>query len=153
VSHVRHRDVIGALLFLGLGLIGLFFSYRLDRGTVANPGAGFLPFNLSMLLVALSLHLFFRSWRAPSATDEGGADRTRWKRLGVALAGLVAYAYVVKPLGFVISSMLVLVVLLRFVEERPWTLTLPIAVSFPVVLYIVSVKYLSVPLPRGILPF
>lgn len=151
MSLVKHRDVIGALLFLGLGLIGLFFSYRLDRGTVANPGAGFLPFNLSMLLVALSLHLFFRSWRAPSATDEGG--RTRWKRLGLALAGLVAYAYVVNPLGFVISSILVLVLLLRFVEERPWALTLSIAVSFPVVLYIVSVKYLSVPLPRGILPF
>jgi putative tricarboxylic transport membrane protein len=148
------NDLVGAGVFFAIGVIGLLYSYHITRGTISNPGAGFLPFYLSLILVLLSLLLFFKSFKFQrGGNNERIKIATRWKRLISAFVGLLLYACVIQRVGFVISSFLILILLLRFVEERSWRLTLLLSLVFPCVFYFFSVTYLQIPLPKGILPF
>jgi putative tricarboxylic transport membrane protein len=147
----KSNDIIGSLIFLIFSLIGFIYGYRLPRGTLFKPGAGFFPFYLSVILGILSLMLLFKSLMRKAG--ESIQIGSRWKKLILSVLGLVAFAYILQPLGFVLSSILVFFLIMKFVEGRTWKLTLVTSISFTVFFYVVSVKYLSIPLPKGILPF
>jgi putative tricarboxylic transport membrane protein len=149
----KDNDIIGSLVFLIFSLIGLFFGYRLPVGTPSKPGAGLFPFYLSVILLLLSLALFLKSLSKESKMRDIVKIGSRWKKLILSVIGLVAFAYVLKPVGFVLSSLFIFLLIMKFVEGRTWKITLVISISFTVIFYFVSVKYLNIPLPKGILPF
>jgi putative tricarboxylic transport membrane protein len=151
---LREKNFIGALVFLAFGLFGTFEGYRLKPGTLSAPGAGFFPFYLGIIVTILSFILLFKVFMVKLASKEdffkiGG----RWKRLLFALALFVAYVYALKPVGFLICSFVLLILLLRVVEGRSWKSTLIISVICTVLSYFVFAKYLGVPLPKGVIPF
>lgn len=147
-------NFIGPFFFLVVGLLALLFAYRLDRGAIANPGAGFFPFFLSLTLILLSISLLVRSFTGTqSHQNESIEIGSRRRKIVYAVTGLIIYAEIIQAIGFLLSSTLVLILLLRFVEERSWRLTVILSLSFPVLFYAASVVCLNVPLPKGPLPF
>jgi putative tricarboxylic transport membrane protein len=151
---LKNKDFIGGLFFLIIGLICLVQGYRLSPGTLSAPGAGFFPFTLSLILVVLSLILFFKSLKTRLARMDGIIRiGTRWKHLLFALAVLITYGYAIKPVGYILCSFMMLVLLFKFVEGRSWRSALILSTSCTLISYVVFAKYLGVPLPRGILPF
>ena len=151
---LKNKDFIGGLFFLIIGLICLIQGYRLSPGTLSAPGAGFFPFTLSLILVLLSLILFFKSLKTRLARMDGIIRiGTRWKHLLFALAVLIIFGYAIKPVGYILCSFMMLILLFKFVEGRSWRSALILSTSCTLISYVVFAKYLGVPLPRGILPF
>ncbi|MFE7507152.1 tripartite tricarboxylate transporter TctB family protein [Promicromonospora sp. NPDC057488] len=97
--------ILGGLMVV-LGLVVLVQALRLDNGGHAI-GPATMPWVISALLVVVGGLLAFRAAR------DLGAWRTHpqtspqdWKRVGVLLAVLVAFAVVTPYLGYVVSATL-----------------------------------------------
>jgi putative tricarboxylic transport membrane protein len=128
------------------------FGYSL--GDALGPGAGFFPFWLGTLGVVLSLALFVQSWRGRAIGEGTQALLPRgdgaW-RAAALLAGLVAAALLLQPLGFRLAMLVFSVgLLLALGVRRPVAIALfALASSFG--LFHVFYHWLQVPLPIGLL--
>jgi putative tricarboxylic transport membrane protein len=66
---------------------------------------------------------------------------------------IAAFAALLRPLGFAISSALLLFGLAALYGYRAWTINLLVAIAVPLFLYLVLTRAMGINLPRGILPF
>ncbi len=141
----------GERVLAGLfGLFGLFFAVEARDLTYMDefaPGAGFLPFWLGLLLVALVIGFLFTT-RPAGPSGDGVAPVDRRKVAAVAL-GLVACIAAIEWLGFAVSIAAYLLYLVRAVERRGWGLSAGVAVGTTLGLYLIFQAWLKVPLPRG----
>ena len=134
-------DRIGALAMLVFGIawvwIGSGYSMQSRDG---GPGAGVLPTALGMIIAGLALASLFRP----------EIDRIRLpqiRRILIILGVLVGYAALLEPLGYVISTTLLLgALLMAFAERRQWWQpVMAVGVSFAT--YAIFRLLLTVPLP------
>jgi putative tricarboxylic transport membrane protein len=136
------------LFFTLFSLYVCFESWRLGVGSFFRPGAGFFPFYSSLLLGLLSLILGLLAFRgkvekADSWTDVGNTVTVSLTVLGFAL--LLTW------LGFVITTFLFILFLLRAVERRAWLLSAGAALLISAAFYVVFGLWLKAQLPAGIL--
>jgi putative tricarboxylic transport membrane protein len=131
-------------------------AYGYSLSDTIGPGAGFFPFWLAVLGVALCLALLAQSWRGRTIGEgslpllprgEGG------KRAAVLLGGLVVGALLLQPLGFRLAMLLFTAgLLLALGVRRPVTIAI-FALLSSFGLYHVFYQWLKVPLPTGVLGF
>jgi putative tricarboxylic transport membrane protein len=69
----------------------------------------------------------------------------------IAIGLLIAFALVFERLGFLLSTMALLIGLMRLIDPVPWLRALPIAVLAPLGSWFVIQKLLKVALPAGML--
>src|SRR5438034_8830639 len=88
---------IGAVV-LGLAVAALREALGLPIGTVRNPGEGFFPLWLAVLLVALSLLLLGHALRARAAA--GARGDTRMGQVIGLVAALAVYTAMLEWVGY-----------------------------------------------------
>ena len=143
-------ELWGALAWLGLSVFVAWAGWDLGIGTMAAPGSGFLPFWAGLLMCAFSLAVLW------SAVTEGGPSvaslwaGVRWGNVILMIASLAVYAALLEPLGFLIATIPLLLVLLRGVDPVRWRTALPIAVLSTVGVWWVLKRALLIQLPAGI---
>ena len=138
------------LFFGGMAWIALGYSLRDALG----PGAGFFPFWLGALGLVLSLVLLVQSSRGGSIAEAPQALLPRGEgawRAAALLAGLVAAALLLQPLGFRLTMLVFSMgLLLALGVRRPVAIAVfALASSFG--LFHVFYYWLQVPLPIGLL--
>ena len=142
--------VSGSVLFV-FALAVIWQAGKFPFGTVRAPDSGFLPMSFAIALALLSALVVLRTWLpqtvAPEMPTWGGAVR-----VVAAVAALVAYALVVDWLGYPISTLLLMMLLLRGIERTGWGMSLLITCISVVTSYVLF-RQLGVALPQGILPF
>jgi hypothetical protein len=72
--------------------------------------------------------------------------------VAVGVAALLAYVAALNPLGYLVATVLVMLVYLRGLERLGWAASIGIAVVSVVISYVLFQR-LGVPLPAGIAPF
>jgi len=139
---------------LGLGAILLavpvgLAAWGFGLGSPRSPGPGVWPLLIAGSMAGLGVVLALRP--DPGFHAPGSAD-SRWWSLGVALATLVFFAPALEPLGYPVTTGLLLLVQCRWVEGRPWRTSLLTAALAAALSFVVFRLFLRVPLPAGILP-
>jgi putative tricarboxylic transport membrane protein len=119
-------------------------------GRVKHPGPGFLPFGLALCLIVLSLALIIKSWKRNTSPTPFWPQRT-WLRPLLGVTIFVVYALVIQRLGFVLSTLLFLIVWMRLIERVRWRTLVGISIGTTAGLYFIFVFFLEVPLPTGFL--
>ncbi len=119
-------------------------------GRVRHPGPGFIPFGLALCLIILSLALIFKSWNRdiPSASFW---PRRAWLRPLLGVVIFIFYALVIQWLGFLLSTLLFLVIWMRLIERVRWQTLIGVSIGTTAGLYFIFVFFLEVPLPMGFL--
>ena len=145
------NDKVPAFAFLAIGLVALFTMFQLPFGTIHEPDSAFFPVLLSLLLILLSLLLLGQSMVSKLA-EQRGLWKDRWQKLIPAVAGLAVYAFLLKPVGYVICTFLILILCGRM-EKCSWKATFLISLLCTFLSYSVFRWYLKSPLPEGIVPF
>ena len=146
---VEHPDRIGGLALCAIGAICLWAASPLPFGKLSAPDAGFFPISLSTMLLVSGVVLFVRSFRSvPEALDF--SQRT-WI-VALAAVALFLYAVLLERLGFVLSTISVLFLLMKTYGQLSWTMSALLAASGVILTYLLFIQ-LGVPLPRGPLPF
>jgi putative tricarboxylic transport membrane protein len=122
---------------------------RLELGTVNEPGMGFMLFWLGIVMAGLSLAVAVQAIR-----DEGPSVRalwaeTRWLKTQIVVVTFVIYAYAFTRLGFLLSTIPLMLVLLRAIDPVRWTIAVPLAFGAPFLIWWVLERVLQIQLPPG----
>jgi putative tricarboxylic transport membrane protein len=136
----------------GLVLLALAVAYGVTAGgyqaMIGDPlGPAIFPIVLAVPLGLLSVYLILR--------PDPGADWPRGRTLlkqAIALVAFVAYAYLLEPLGFVVSTLLAVVALGWLLGARLRDAGLA-GLGISVVLFVLFNNLLHLPLPAGVLGF
>ena len=131
------------------GLAVALGSWRLEFGSFANPGAGFLPFIAGAIITTLSAITFFENLRKKNRPLRELWKGVRWQRVAAVPACLILYAFFLKDLGFVISTFILMAYFFRMLEPSSWKETLFAAVVTTTGFYLVFHIWLQAQLPKG----
>lgn len=118
---MRRLDLASALFFAVVA--AAFVAASLSHGLWARggvPGRGGFPFLVALILVGLCVAQGVIAWRHERGEASGLPEAGSWRRLGVALAVLVAYPLVLPRAGFALTTFVFLAVLVRFIEPQTW---------------------------------
>ncbi len=134
----------------GVALLALALAYGIAGGgyqaMIGDPlGPAAFPVALAIALGLLSLYLIVRPDREP--------DWPRGRALGkqaLTLVAFVAYAWVLEPLGFIVSTFLAVMVLGWLLGARLWQAGAA-GVAIALVRFVAFDTLLGLPLPAGVL--
>ena len=139
----------GTVLLI-LSCLVMIGSVRLKLDDVHNPGPGFMPFFLGLLLGILSILSFF----FPDSRKKVAAFWNDWQKgqsTFYMFAGVIGYLFLFKILGFYIDTFLFMVYLLKLSGEKGYKRPLLISLLTLGVTYLLFYKLLFIPFPRGLL--
>lgn len=147
-SRPARSVLIGQLVFLGVGVYVLVYSWGLGLWTSLGPGAGMFPFAMGVLLTAMSAIWIVQERRNPSTPREEAEPSQVMAVVGT----LILLACVLPFLGFQVSLLLFLLYHLRFRAHLSWLWSTVIAVVGSVGVFYLFTLGLKVSLPTASLP-
>jgi len=152
---MKNRDRLSSFLWGALGVYIAYEGYELDLGTLGDPKGGFLIFWSGVLFAGLSFFLFLQTfWKKyEKKENQGSWEGVRWDRGVKLMLSLLIYAFLLKTLGFIISTFLLLVFLFKGLAPQKWSTALVLSISTIAVCYLVFGVFLEMQLPAGILGF
>lgn len=145
MSNPTHRTdrIVGVLLLL-LSIAYGWTASRFEVGMLSDPvGPKPFPYLIAVCTAAASLWLILR----PDPDPQWPPARF-WLSLGLVLGSLVAYAYLLVPLGFIVVTTLEMTLLAVLFGARWWQ-GLAAGLAFSLVVYFLFTAGLNVPLPAG----
>jgi hypothetical protein len=141
--------MVGGLFWLAVGAVFAVGGIALGLGSMRNPGPGFLPLLMALLLICFSLLLLFRSFMEPGLSS--ALKGLRWKSQAIMVASVFVYGFLLNLLGFLLSTFGLMSVLfgLSFLDRKAWTKVLFYAAATAFIGWLVFSVILRVPFPRG----
>jgi putative tricarboxylic transport membrane protein len=138
------------LIGLALGLFVIRSGLKLKLGSINDPGSGYVLFYTGILMCLFSISITIAAVTEGGPTFGSRWEGARWNRPVVIIASLIAYAIALDQLGFLISTIPLMLLLLRAIDPVRWTLAVPLAVLAPVGVWWVLKYALLIQLPSGI---
>ena len=147
---LSNSEFWGGLIGLALGGFVIWSGMKLKLGTINDPGSGYVLFYTGVLMCVFAGSIIV------SAVTEGGPtlasrwENVRWSKPLLLIACLVAFSIALEPLGFLLSSIPLMLLLLRLIDPVRWTLAIPVAVLVPLGMWWVLKRLLLIQLPSGL---
>jgi hypothetical protein len=145
------RDRVSSGLFFLLGLLICLYSLTYDLGSPVAPGSGLMPFlcGAAMCFLAVAGFTFttLKKQRGERAIPlfKGQA----WRRSALTLGALLAFQFLMKPLGFALATVLFVAFLLRAIVPQRWPVVILMALLTAAVSFLLFEVWLQAQLPRG----
>jgi hypothetical protein len=143
-------DRLSGVLLFAVGLYLAYEALKLPFGTVRQPDAGFFPLCIAVSLAFLSGFIFLGTFMSEHV-GEPLRFREGMPSVLITVLALILYIFVLNLLGYLISTLAIMILLLKGVERLGWQRSLWVAVPTVTVSYFIF-RWLGVPLPRGIIP-
>jgi putative tricarboxylic transport membrane protein len=138
-------ELRSGIFFFLLSLLVMGESLRVELGTFMEPGSGFLPFGMGLVMCALSVVLIWRGW----GVRESQIPHSR--RVVLALASLFVYSLVLNILGFVVATFFLVAILFQLGQSRQWWLVIGMSALVTFLAYLIFGVFLHVYFPIGFL--
>ena len=139
-------DQVAGSVFAAFSLLVLWETRTIPFGFLAEPGPGVMPTVLAITLLACSIAVVIGGRvgkRASAVTWE------EWRH-AVAILGMCAFiALALERLGYRLTILLVLLVLVSIVEKKGWIAGAVFAACFSFGTHFLFNTLLRVPLPQG----
>jgi len=141
-----------SLFFLITGVAYFIESLKLPLGKASAPGAGFYPLLVGLFLTVLALSLFFSQRKKTEDIEEfpKGSERTRVIALAITL---VLFVILLKPLGYIISTTGMLILIIKIFGLRKWRYIILLSIITTAISYYIFEKLMAIPFPPGLLTF
>jgi putative tricarboxylic transport membrane protein len=139
----------GGLAWLAFGTFIAYQGYQLGLGEAREPGSGFAIFWLGLMTAAFSLSILY------SALKEGSEDLaslwagTRWQKVLLIIVLLLVFGFLFDRIGFILCSLVLLLVLFRIVDPVPWPTALLVSFGATFGIWYSLNKLLLIQLPNG----
>ena len=139
-------------VFLAAASLGLLWNAYGIAGfsKLSSPGA--IPMATALVMVVTALIVVVRTARQPRVPEETVA-RDILPGVVILFVGLlIGYALLLRPLGFLPTSALFLIVGLKVLSRRGWGFTLGVSVLSLAIIWLIFRLVFSVLMPAGIVP-
>ncbi len=150
---MKRLDRMSSLFWLAFAAYIMVESLRLPLGSLRDPGAGFFPLGSGLILAGLSVVNYLQARRGPDMEERSWYSEERWPNVIMVVAGLVVYTVLLGTLGFLISTFLLMIFLLRAIDPQKWMVTLGGSALGVAMFYVVFKFLLKVQLPKGMWGF
>jgi len=145
------------VFWIALGIFISVYAYRLGMGRLSEPGPGFMPFWLGVIVSALALYKLISSLKGEQeGTDNKAFRTTGWSsshsKLVFITLTLLVYALFLEWLGYIIITFLVMILLLRLSGYTQWVRIIIYATIIVGTSYLMF-EYLGVDFPAGVLSY
>jgi len=147
---LNNSELWCGLIGLALGGFVIWQGLKLKLGTINDPGSGYVLFYTGILMCVFAASIII------SAIIEGGPTlASRWQNVSwskplLVIVCLTAFSFALEPLGFLLSSIPLMLLLLRLIDPLRWTLAMPIAVLAPLGMWWMLKRLLLIQLPSGL---
>jgi len=137
-----------------LSVVAIVEAMRTGIGSVNMPGAGFFMFGAGICLFGFSVLLLIHNNRTSGhSSDSRRGDSPKGRTLNVilVLSACVTYAFLLEPLGFLPSTLLLMFFLFWGIQPQPWWVIFLGCIGSSSLSYIIFHVFLKVQLPIGFL--
>jgi putative tricarboxylic transport membrane protein len=146
----------GAVLLAGSVAILIAVTTISGRGGYSTSGPRFVPLLVAIGLIALSALYLARTFIRPDvALAERAAqedDATHWATPALIMAVLLAYAFLLEPIGYPLATAAVFVAIAWLLGSRSIVRDVLVGLVLGFGLYTAFTQYLGVSLPAGLTP-
>ncbi len=145
------RIDIGVGVFLCLLSIAIFLYAQQYVGRGVNSyGPNFFPQALSMLLFVVSAAMIFKTLRSNTLTELEKINKAGFIRVVVTICISIAYMLIMQVLGFYLSTMLFLYVVMLYLGQKNHLVRILVSILVASAVYGLFYFFLKIPLPEGI---
>lgn len=150
---VRNNDSMTSLFCLCLGLVFIGGGLKMGLGPLNAPGPGFFPAVIGGVLSSLSAALFVTASRKKGFPERGSFWKPGGSRVKVfsSLLSLFFYLAFLDSLGYLLTTGLFILFLLKFVGKKGWVASILMAVIASLGSYAMFKMGLGVLLPKGLI--
>lgn len=149
------KDLVSGSVIFGFGAIFAWLASRFSIWESYNePGPGFFPLGIAMLIIGLSLIVILKALFV-TLSSKDGPERLMTATKSIHFVPIVSYGgaillfgVLLEKVGFILAAMLLLIITLK-VEKKSWKVTLlftALAITISVLLFKIL---LGVPFPQG----
>jgi putative tricarboxylic transport membrane protein len=145
-------------VFLLAASVGILIAVTAipGRGGYTTSGPRFVPLIVAIGLIVLSALFLLRTFVRPDvvlaqrSAEEDAA--THWATPGLIMAVLLAYAFLLEPVGYPLATAAVFFALARLLGSRHTVRDVIVGLVFGFGLFIAFTQFLGVSLPAGLTP-
>jgi hypothetical protein len=139
-------EVIGGLFWTAVGIFFAWGAVKAKLGTFHNPGPGFVPLGIALLLLLFSLFTLGKGLIIPL----GQTKEISWRRPAWVVGSVFLYSLLLPLIGFLPATfiqMALLLGLLTNVKRRRWLYVVLFAAAAALGAWLIFVIFLRVPFP------
>jgi putative tricarboxylic transport membrane protein len=153
---LRNDDSLSSLVWVLVGLGFIAGGVKMGIGPLNAPGPGFFPTVIGGIFSLLSLALFITASSKKNPIPGQGSfwkEKKSWRKVSLAFFSLVFYLIFLNYLGYILTTFLFLLSLLKFVGKRGWVSSILTAIVVSFGSYAIFKIGLGVSLPKGLVKF
>ena len=147
---LNNSELWGGLIGLAFGVFVIWSGLKLKLGSIHDPGSGYVLFYTGLLICVFAVTIIVAAITEGGPTFGSRWEDTRWTKPLLVIACLTAFAFALEPLGFLLSAIPLMLLLLRVIDPVRWPLAVPLAVLAPLGVWWVLKRLLLIQLPSGI---
>ncbi|SMX43137.1 tripartite tricarboxylate transporter TctB family protein [Actibacterium lipolyticum] len=151
-DHNRRPGELGFAFFMLVASLGLLWNAYGISGFEALSSPGAIPMATTLVMSVSALIVVARTARQPLVAGETIAKDILPVVVIIFVCFLLAYAFLLKPLGFLPTSALFLIVAIKMLSKRSWSFTLTVALGSLLVIWLIFRIVFTVLMPAGIVP-
>lgn len=140
------RNFWSGLMFIAIGLSFAWGATNYSFGSSANPGPGYFPFGLGLILAVLGAMVIFTALTIETA-DGDPVGAFAWRPLLIILASVALFGFLLPRLGMVICLPLLVIASSLASDEFTWKAAVINAAVLIALSYAVFVAGLKLTIP------
>ncbi len=143
---ILNFEVIGSLFWAAVGIFFALGAVKAKLGTLRNPGPGFIPLGIGLLLILFSLFTLGKGLIRPL----GQGKMIPWKRPTWLIGSVFFYGLLLPLIGFLPATFILMALLLGLLitpKSMKWLYVILFAAATAVGAWLVFVIFLRVPFP------
>lgn len=149
---MKKHDTISSLFGFSFGLFIIFYSiYELDIGKLKEPGPGFFLLISGIGVCLIAMMIFIKTMLSKGGEIIRIFGGIIWYKPAIVLIVIFFYIYFFKKLGFILDTLLLMIVLFKCVEPQSWKIAILYSFLTIFITWFVFGYWFEVQLPIGIL--
>ncbi len=148
---MKKHDLMSSTVFFAIGLFIISYAPEFGLGSLSAPGPGFMPFLAGLIICGFSAITFLGAFLDKSAEVQEIWAKIKFQRLILTILMLVAYTLLVKRMGFLICTFILILIIMRYVAYQSWFKSILSGVLSSILAYVLFETWLKAQLPKGIL--
>src|SRR5205085_6644582 len=101
---LNNSELWGGLIGLALGIFVIRSGIKLKLGTINDPGSGYVLFYTGILMCVFAVTIIVAAVTEGGPTFASRWQDARWTKPLVIIACLMVFSFALEPLGFLLSS-------------------------------------------------
>lgn len=151
---MKKGNIIASILCIIFGAYIIITAMSYPPAKNGVPGPGMFPIIIASMLILSSVSLIITSFKIKKESDkELNMLSNDSKRVYIVMAMLVGYFIVLKFIGFILCTIVLLFALIKWFSKKNIIICLVISIVITLVVYLVFNRVLNVPLDFGLISF